>query len=260
MSGDDLWATHDGGRHWSRPDIPGLHSADLGPAPYPTDLEAAAGVVRLVFPGNPAFTIESSPVHTDDWTPSPSTLPHGAGPVPSGQIVLQGTSGWMVETNRVIGPGARLDKGAWVPWDPPCLQAGGPAELAASDSRHLVAVCDEGLIAGPSPRAVRTYFSSDGGTTFQLADRSLPPSSYGPIASPSPGVVIMVTTGSYGRDYDLIGTFNDGLTWKMVYRQRSAIAWAYIGFTTPNQGVALADDGTLLMTFDGGHHWAPMSF
>jgi len=33
-----------------------------------------------------------------------------------------------------------------------------------------------------------------------------------------------------------------------------------VGFTTATQGVAIEGNGTLAMTFDGGHDWAPVKF
>jgi len=55
-----------------------------------------------------------------------------------------------------------------------------------------------------------------------------------------------------------MATFDGGRTWKAVDHPSSPESWRYIGFTTPRQGVAVEDDGTLLMTFDGGHDWSPV--
>jgi hypothetical protein len=246
----DLWATHDDGLQWERPPLPGIAQSSV------SDVEAAAGTVTASFNGNP-IQIATSPVHRDAWTPSPFTMPMGAGPVPSEQIVLQANVGWVIQVDRVVMGGARLANGAWMAWNPPCLQAGGSAVLAASDSSHLVAVCDEGVYSstGAAP-VVRAYFSNDGGSTFQLA-ASLPPK-FPPNASgmamPTPGVVIM-NSGS-----DLVGTFDGGTTWTVVNHQPSSVTWSQVGFTTPSQGVAIDGGGTLFMTFDGGHDWTPVSF
>ncbi|HXQ75643.1 MAG TPA: YCF48-related protein [Acidimicrobiales bacterium] len=246
---DTVWATHDGGAHWERPVFPGVPSGDRV-----SDVEAAAGTVHAVFSG-PPVQIATSPVHRDDWTLSPTTLVGGAGPVPHEQIVLQGRDGWIIEVDRVVIAGARLDNGAWVPWNPPCLRAGGPADLAASDPVHLVALCGEGVYS-ESGQATVSSFSSDGGATFQPGPAPLSLSSFGPMASPAVGDAI-VGEGSNG---DLIGTFDSGQTWTILYRPPSPETWQYLGFTTAGQGIAIEVGGIMLMTFDGGHDWAPVDF
>jgi photosystem II stability/assembly factor-like uncharacterized protein len=246
----DLWATHDGGFQWERPQLP-----NIPPGDSVSDVEAAAGKVSASFNGDP-IEIATSPVHLDDWTLSQTTMAASAGPVPSEQIVLQAGVGWLIQVDRVVIGGARLNDGAWVPWSPPCSQAGGPALLAASDSTHLAVVCHEGVYTSATP-LVNAYFSSDGGSTFQPAATSppsFPPNATG-IASPAPGVVIMGGNGG-----DLIGTFDGGTTWTVVHHQSDSAVWLQVGFTTSSQGVAIDQNGTLLMTFDGGHDWTPVDF
>jgi len=169
---------------------------------------------------------------------------------------LHGATGWRIDMDRGVLGGARLDDGAWVPWSPPCSQAGGPAVLAASDTIHLVAVCDEGLFAS-STQVVRMYVSGDAGASFypvSAAPPDFPPDSIG-LASPTPSVVIMG-----GNDGNLEGTFDGGATWSVVNHQPGSLTWLQVGFTTPSQGVAIDGKGTLLMTFNGGHGWAPVHF
>ena len=72
------------------------------------------------------------------------------GAEPSGTIVLQGRSGWLVEGNdRGTAGGARLDsEGQWAPWTPPCASVGNSfAVPAASGASNLVAVCVMGGFA-----------------------------------------------------------------------------------------------------------------
>jgi photosystem II stability/assembly factor-like uncharacterized protein len=243
-----LWSTHDGGLEWQRPHLPG---AAPGGA---SDVEAAAGLVSAtVWSTTGGPLIETSSVETDNWRRSSVALPMVVGGAPSEQIVLAGTLGWLIDEDRGVLGGARLVDGAWEPWTPPCVQAGNLVMLAASDPAHVVAICDEGEFTGP--KVVLVYFSSDGGSTFQLAATSLPPNRFGPVASPAPGVVIMGVPGA-----DLVGSFDGGKTWAVVYQQANSSSWLQVGFTTPNQGVAIDTNGTLLMTFDGGHDWAPVIF
>ena len=253
-TGDAVWATHDGGVHWERPQFPGVQPGDRV-----SDVEASAGVVHAAFTGSP-IQIESSPRHRDAWALSPTTVSVGDSPVPDEQIVLQGQAGWLIEVDRTVVGGARLSNGAWVPWSPPCSQTGGAAVLAASDPTHLVAVCEEGMFFPTQP--VGVYLSSDGGSTFQPGTTSLSlesPSTFGPIASPAPGAVVM-GPGDFAGGGDLISTFDGGATWKVVYHQPAPGAWRYVGFTTSSQGVAIENNGSLFMTFDGGDNWAPVQF
>ncbi len=169
-------------------------------------------------------------------------------------IVLAGTSGWVIDEDRGVLGGARLVDGSWEPWSPPCSQSPSDAALAASDASRLVAICYEGLESS-SPPVVHLYVSNDGGATFQPVTTTPPsfPQSTSAIASPAPGVVILGNTG------DLMGTFDGGETWSVVRQQPNSAVWLQVGFTSPSQGLAI-EDGSLLMTFDGGHDWAPVDF
>ncbi len=63
-----------------------------------------------------------------------------------------------------------------------------------------------------------------------------------------------------GGGDNLIGTFDPGAKWGVVNHQANSEAWLQVGFTTATQGVAIDSSGALLMTFDGGHNWAPVHF
>jgi hypothetical protein len=239
-----LWSTHNGGATWELVALP----AAVTNAPL-SDLEASDGRVYATFCSD-QVNIGMSPVGRDDWTLSKTVLQIGAGPICDHQMTLQRATGWLINVDRTVINGARLEGGSWVPWSPPCATSGGPGELAASDSMHLVAVCDAGVYAGPVGTMVS--FSHNGGATFDPAPQILPSASYGPLASPRPGVVIM------GGQDDLMGTFDGGATWSPLY-PTGRDGWSYVGFTTTLQGVGLQQSGALLMTYDGGHTWAPVA-
>ncbi len=154
-------------------------------------LEAAGGFVHAaVFDGDGAVVrIASSPVGEDAWTVSSTTVDVGGGPVPAAQIVLHGTSGWLVEVNRAVVGGARLVDGTWQAWRPPCLDANGPATLAAATDRDLAAACDVGLWSTPS--GVHLFTSADGGASFAEAAAPVPVSTMAGIATPSAGTVVV---------------------------------------------------------------------
>jgi hypothetical protein len=256
--GGDLWSTHDAAVTWQQIMVPGADDASDFVA-----LETANGTTYVVFTTSDGFRIASSPVGQDDWKLDPLVVPYGAGPVPSVQLVLQHGAGWLLENDRVVTAGARLVNGRWSTWTPPCLDGGGPAVLAASDSSNLVAACQEGVWGGPPTPATRLYRSLDGGATFTSANPLPDPQArLDAIASSSPGAVVVGRLGSNGLTLD--ATFDRGQSGETVWRDDRAGRWTDLGFTTKDQGAAVLqhDDGTgvLLLTSDGGHHWSQASF
>jgi hypothetical protein len=178
------------------------------------------------------------------------------------QIVLQGHAGWLVFVMRTVLGGARLARGAWVPWQPPGSDHCGPEALAASTATDVVALCDEGLYLRPSPTPDEAlYVSRDGGATFRRTGTSLAGLGGLP-ASPGPNDIVIANTLG-----ELRASFDTARTWATVLRAQVG-GWTELGFTTSHQGVAVAVDtglvglrrGTLYMTLDGGHHWQVVPF
>ena len=257
----ELWATHDGGGRWAKPVLPGAAGGQV------SDVEAAAGFVHaavLKTADTGGVVIETSPVHQDVWRASATTLPLGAGPIPGARITLQGTAGWIIENDRVVVAGARLVDGQWMPWQPPCPQAGGPAMLAASSPHDVVAVCNEGLYGGP-PVGVRAYVSTDG-LTFRQARTTVPLRDLEGLASPSAGVMVVAgAEPAPGVVPRLVASRDGGSTWAAVYDGRPDHSIQELGFTSATQGVAIESGSnlvgaTLLMTQDGSRTWKPVPF
>jgi hypothetical protein len=214
-------------------------------------------LVHAAILDNSGNQIATSLVGAEAWRLSGTTVQAGAGPVPMAQLVLQGTTGWLVAVDRTVTGGARLQNGRWLAWQPPCMQANGPLVLAATTPNDLTAVCDEGIWGpGPSGMGFHAYRSTDGGTSFSRTWSQLPPGCCGDLVTPQPGVAI--TNGVIGGVAGLVGTFNGGATWTLVYTGETG---ADLGFTSRSQGVSINPDrGSLLMTFDGGHHWQAVTF
>jgi hypothetical protein len=270
--GPALWSTHDGGLSWQEQPTAGLTWSIF-------DLEAAAGRVYLMAEktGWAGVTVESSPVARDDWHAVLALGNNAGGAEPSGTIVLQGRSGWLVEGNdRGTAGSARLDaNGQWVAWTPPCASVGNSfAAPAASSASNLVAVCvmggfASGLSKAAPPRATLgsswLYFSDNGGTTFAAGpELGLQGYSFGDVlASPSPGAVLL-SRAYFGNgdvnEQDLRASLDGGHHWSVVYRGQLF----YLGFTSPAQGVGIVQSSkrttTMIMTFDGGHQWGPVTF
>jgi photosystem II stability/assembly factor-like uncharacterized protein len=252
--GPDLLVTHDGGARWSRPALPGL-----GPDDNVAALETSAGRVHVVvYPSDfSSARILSSPVDHDAWQASSTTIPIGAGPVPGTQIVLHGTAGWIVQVDRTVVGGAILRGGQWAPWTPPCSDTYGSASLAASDTSHVVAVCDEGIWGGGPPMGVHLYTSDNAGATFRRTAEPIPSGGV-EVATPVAGTVFVEQMD--GSSPALAMSTDGGRHWQPVYHAPDNSALTELGFTSSRQGVAIQTElhdvaGSLLQTTDSGHTW-----
>jgi photosystem II stability/assembly factor-like uncharacterized protein len=254
---NELWTTHDGGRSWASDPNPGGSSATV------LALEASGGLVHLVDlePGTGVDRIFTSPIDRYEWTAATATPSFGAGPVPSSEMVLQGSGGWIVNVNRTVVGGLRITSPAgWADWTPPCSDAHGPGYLAAASTSDLYAICTEGVwgspAAGTTPNSEWLYASTNGGTSFS-AVAPVPQTAAGAIIAVAPGTATIVQAADSG----LTATFDGGKSWQPV---SSMTGISYLGFTTAAQGVAIAQSprgsSTLLMTHDGGHTWAATTF
>jgi photosystem II stability/assembly factor-like uncharacterized protein len=259
LGAKELWRTHDGGTSWARVTLPGLHEA-----PTTFALEADDGLVHAVVldcgPAGCAFVVETSPVAGDDWGLAPIRLPVGGGPVPTAQLVLHGSDGWIIQVDRVVVNGAQLVDGEWREWQPPCADVQGSARLAASSATELVATCNVGEWA--DPQGQHLFVSHDGGRTFSEAATPLPLVSVDRIATASASVIAVA--GSTDAQSQIQASFDGGRTWTPVFEHAAGSAFQDLGFTNSSQGVAIvldADGGDLLlMTSDGGESWRPVSF
>lgn len=269
-----LWSTHDGGVTWSKvvlPDVTTKQGSIL-------DLEAANGTVYALTLDGLHTHLESSPVGADHWGLTKTVgfgIPAGGGPL-TGSIVLQGHSGWLVEGNdRGISASAQLNAdGKWVAWASPCRQVGdGYVVPAASSPTDLVAVCAIGGYgvgpskADPPGKSLGNswlYASDNAGATFRYESELRPLKEFtnydfggGLVASSAKGVVFVNRmVGSAGS---LVVSFDDGAQWNVAYGR----APFYLGFTSPTQGVGIvtfAHINKLIMSYDGGRHWAPVVF
>jgi hypothetical protein len=240
-----LYITHDAGASWIKLTTPFSNVADLA------ILHRTVFLVALHTGSTVNFQIWSTPVAHLVWKQDPLTLPVGAGPVPSVQIVLAGSRGWIVNSNRTVIAGAQLGtNGHWANWTPPCKAFGGDAGLAASTSSDLVAVCSPGP-ATPASLAMtsRSQFSHNGGTVF--VSRPIPNAKFGaggPL-SPTGDVAVIIDAG------DLRRTTNGGATWQVVATGTGSSGGADYGFTTSTQGFIILANGRMLMTYDAGATW-----
>jgi len=253
-TGDQLFATHNGGSSWVPITLGNLDKFGM----EIQALEAGQSHVwaALFSSANDDFAIVGSPVNEDDWTTAPLTLPLGAGPVAAFQIVLEGDSGWIVDSDRGTMAGASLKNGAWTTWTPPCQDRSyGDAELAGISKYDLVAFCPPNLVVStPLPAALFT--STNGGESFQDVAATLPSSVSGLVASPSGALFCYDEQG-------IAGSFNDGRTWQTVLNlgsTSSPVPNTGFDLVTSGVGYALTSAGELMKTVDGGHSWESVAF
>jgi photosystem II stability/assembly factor-like uncharacterized protein len=255
------WSTHNGGQDWSAISFPVRSPGSAGIE----DLEAAAGVVAAAVQVGDEAEIFSSPVGANAWHRVGGPYELGAGPVPWGELALQGRSGWFVQDDRVVVSGGRIEpSGAWASWRPPCSSAGGPVLVTAPTASRVDAVCTEGVWTGQRI-SVALLRSTNGGTSFGPS-RPVPVASADLAAAVGTSTVAVGTqvNGSSSASVALEMSFDNGASWQSVYRHAGS-GWSELGFTTLTQGVAIVISppghlNTMLFTRDGGRHWAPVHF
>jgi photosystem II stability/assembly factor-like uncharacterized protein len=235
-----IYATDDGGAHWV------LMHTPIGAELF--DLVVANGVVYVAAGNsNAQVVVWTAPVGGDHWTERETGIPIGAGPIPHTQLVFTGDAGWLLQVDRTVVGGAKLTGAVkWTPWTPPCADTGGGAYLAASSPDDLVASCTEGVWTGPSIKN-GVYFSHDGGQTFTRQ------------GAPNSGAVAMAntTTAIVPGQQGMQRTTDSGATWQGVFD--SPLTAADLGFTTATQGFVIFTNGEMLMTYDGGATWQPVT-
>lgn len=227
-----LWLTTDGAASWQ-----------LGRLGQVLSLETASGLVWAIAGPQPYPDVWRAPVGGTAWTNigltpdrSATLLVHGptayvagqegAGPIPPSVSVYTRTQ-------------ARLHQAVPCPTPLPVPYA----ELGASTDGSLVLVCD---VQGQSSEYDQAYASKDGGSTWT--------------AIPAPPVWSNGLTAITGKLF----SWNDNVLVSSGGAWTVALAgpkggFSLVGFETDQQGVALATDGALWMTRDGGSTWSRVS-
>ncbi len=274
--GPELFATHDGGEHWTAIDTHGLRVTDLetvGGRAF--GLFASCSGTGPAFAGQcTSFSLYSSLASADDWTPvGPATsgLAQG-GQDGSASIVLTGATGYLLAPDGMLYAGPVEGSAPWqavarVPCAVgPAQQDGQPtgALLAAASATRLVVACTPPPVPGGAQKKL-IFASADGGASWQpIEPVTSGPTAVAPaagtatsLAATSAGSVVLGTT--QGIDV-LAGT---GTAWQQVALSGApAGGFIFVGMTTAEQGVAVPADvaaGTVWFTFDAGQHWQPSS-
>jgi hypothetical protein len=269
--GPQLFATTDGGQHWSAEGTSGQRVTDLetvGDRAYAI-WATCTGTGSDFAASCTSFSLYSTPAGQDDWAPVPGATGLSAGgQASSASLVLTSSQGFLLAPDGSVYAGPVDGSGSWqqVSANPSGLSAGcpaGPAQasgqpsgasLAAASPTSLVLVCRQLSAASTT---TRLFISGDGGKAWQSAGPVAGWTVTAVAAQPS-GLVVLATTDGIVVLRD-ITAIRDG---SFQYAPRTALAgsFSWVGMTSDSQGVALSTDPSqheLWFTFDGGQSWQP---
>ena len=228
-----LWLTTDGAASWQTGQLGQVLSLETasgwvwaiaGPQPYPHVWRARVGSTVWT---NLGFTPDRSATLLVHGPGAYVVGQEGAGPIPPSVEVYTGTQAG----RHQAGP---CPASLPVPY----------AELGASTDGSLVLVCD---VQGQSAEYDLAYVSTDGGSGWTAI--TAPPAW-------SNGV-----TAIAGKRFSWNGDIlvSSGGAWTVALAGPPG-GFSLVGFETDQQGVALATDGALWITRDGGSTWSRVSF
>lgn len=268
ISGSLLFATHDAGSTWRRIAFPGAGTPNASVAA----LEAADGrVYAEVAEGSNRDTygpivLFGSRTNSDSWYVVPSVTTGAAGF--AGEISLAQGVFWVMLHPAIVAPQGNQSESALyrsldgVTWrlEPQPCPAETEASVAAATSARVFMVCSGGVAAGSQSKSA--YRSDNGGASYvRVSDPPISGDFESVAASPT-NISVAAASGA-----TLISSsFDDGRTWTGTLGiGDGGLGLSDLGFTTATQGVVIHGQITypqtlqLLMTRDGGHHWATVA-
>jgi hypothetical protein len=237
--GGRLFATHDGGRTWAR-------IARGTPLAFATGggnvylLTARCTVTRCS-----VYRFERASVSGGAWSSRPPPFVPAAADF---DLAARGSDVWLLGAPRLDRHAAlarSTDGGRMFVVAPaPCYSDLG-GRLEPTSASVVWAICPTGLMAG-------AWRSVDGGVHFTpLRTGGLVNSAA--LAPASDTTAVVAANGAGAR---LERTVDGGATWRPVGTPAMGDIWPFIGFTDSQVGVAIAGDGALWRTTNGGVAWS----
>jgi photosystem II stability/assembly factor-like uncharacterized protein len=279
--GPQLWATHDGGQHWTRIGTHGLRV---------TALEAAGQRVFAVWAqcsgAGPDFAADctasslySASPGSNQWAavPGAGTGYSLSGTAGSAALVLSPSRGYLLAPDGTLLSGPVASAGAWqpvtstatgtgsvspspgtaapspAPCEPGPAQAGGQpsgALLTGTTNSELVLVCTSP--ATGATQAKQVYTSADNGQQWQKTGTAPAAGTATSVAGTAAGTIVLATTAGLQVSSD------GGATWAAAQGALPSGGFSYVGMTSATQGVAVPADvaqHAVWFTFDGGQSW-----
>ena len=268
--GPQLYATHDGGRHWTAVGTGGQRVIALE-----TVGDRAFAIFAACNGTGPdfaaqctSFSLYSTPAAQDSWaqvSPAVTGLGNG-GQAASASLVLTGGRGYLLAPDGTLYSGPVSGTGSWQ------QAASGPAGstscgtgtaqpdgqpsgvmLAAASTSSLVLAC---AVPATSGGGARVFTSADGGATWQ-ASGTVAGVTVTSVAA-QPGEIILATTGG------LVASQSNGASWQAAPSSGGTTAagpaggFRFVGMTSPQQGVAVPENSAehaVWFTFNGGQSW-----
>lgn len=242
-----LWWTGDAGHTWR---AVGQKVTGGGSV---TALEATGGRAQAaVVRGAPAgVTVISSAQSSTTWSQTSPRLRLAGTTTPATDLVLQQQGGWLVVNAPTFVSGARLaSPGRWVPWTP-VAASGATVHLAADSATDVF----EAAQPAQGAAGAALYHSTDGGLQWSSIARLPAGLRVEALAAPTVGTVAVA--GADGGRTVIQMSDDSWLTAQTVWSGSGPVS--ELGFEDAQQGIALIGS-RLLMTYDGGAHWAGVDF
>ena len=271
--GPELFATTDGGQHWTGETTGGQRVTDLetvGNRAYAiwatctgtgTDFAASCA----------SFSLYSTPAGQDAWAPvSGATNLSDNGQASSASLVLTSSQGYLLAPDGSVYAGPVDGSGSWrqvsadpagmscVPGAPQASGQPSGAALAAASATSLVLDCNR--LAG-SNSTTRLFASSDGGKAWRPAGPVFSNTVTAVAAQPD-GLVVLATTVGLLVLHDITVSHDGSFDLRQATLGAAAPTggFSWVGMTSESQGIAVAADAAqhqLWFTFNGGQSWQP---
>jgi len=269
--GPQLFATHDGGQHWTAVGTGGQRVITL---------ETVGGHAFAIFatcagtgPDFAAqcssFSLYATPAAEDSWAPvSPAvtSLGHG-GQAASASLVLTSSRGYLLAPDGTLYSGPVSGTGSWQ------RAASGPAGgascrtgtaqpdgqpagamLAAASASSLALAC---AVPAASGGGAAVFTSADGGATWQ-ASGAVAGSMVTSVAAQPGGEIVLATTRGLLVSQDSGASWQPAPSYGAATTAGPADGFRFVGMTGTRQGVAVPEnpaEHAVWFTFSGGQSW-----
>ena len=269
--GPQLYATHDGGQHWTAVGTGGQRVIALetvGDHAFAI-FATCAGTGPDFAAQCTSFSLYATPAAQDSWAPvSPAvtSLGHG-GRAASASLVLTSGRGYLLAPDGTLYSGPVSGAGSWQ------QAASGPAGstscrtgtaqpdgqpagamLAAASASSLVLAC---AVPAASGSGAAVFTSADGGATWQ-ASGAVAGSTVTSVAAQPGGEIVLATTGGLQVSQDSGASWQPAPSYGAAATAGPADGFRFVGMTGTRQGVAVPEnpaEHAVWFTFSGGQSW-----